>query len=273
MAVGETVCGVSEATNHTCQSLPCPDIPLTINGLDEIYCDYDDNVILVGEPADGIFSGTGIVGTTFSPSLADVGTHQINYFYAQDNCQYDTTYVVQVSNVTVSTTPTTTVLETPEAITIDAIAISGLNGEISYEWSPTESLDCSDCESVVATPIENTEYIVVATDEYGCSANSVSFINFDFNNILVIPNAFSPNGDNENDIFRVQGLNVTEIELYIYNRWGELVFEDKTTDLAQGWNGKFKDEDCEIGVYVFYAIARFIDGSEEFTKGNVTLIR
>ncbi|MGB1204560.1 MAG: gliding motility-associated C-terminal domain-containing protein [Chitinophagales bacterium] len=273
VAVGEAACGSSEATNHTCQALACPSIPLIINGLDDFYCGYDDNVVLSGEPMGGIFSGTGIAETTFSPSLAGVGTHNITYSYTQANCEYDTTYVVQVSNVMVSTTPTTTVLETSESVILDAIATSGLNGEISYEWSPAESLDCDNCESVMATPIENTEYTVVATDEYGCSANAVSFINFGFSNILVIPNAFSPNGDNKNDIFKVKGSNIAEVELHIYNRWGQLVFETKTIELAQGWNGKFKEKECEIGTYVFYVVAKFADGSEEFTKGNVTLIK
>ena len=88
-----------------------------------------------------------------------------------------------------------------------------------------------------------------------------------------MPNAFSPNADNNNDIFRTNGKNVASVSLAIYNRWGQEVYKSETTDLAQGWDGTFKGQDCEVGVYVFYAVATFTDGTEEFVKGNVTLTR
>ena len=273
VAVGEAVCGESEVATQICQTLLCPDISLNISGLNDVYCVGDENAILSGTPAGGIFSGNGVLGETFSPTLAGVGIHTITYNYAENNCQYDTTNVVSVSSMSVTTSPTTTVLETLADVELNAFGVSGLDGAISYEWSPAETLDCNDCESVIASPIETTQYNVIATDEYGCVDSSFAVINYDFNNVLTIPNAFSPNGDGNNDIFRVLGLNVAELEVQIYDRWGVQVFEYKTSDLLEGWDGKFKDSDCELGVYVYYAKVTFVDGSEEFTKGNVTLIR
>ena len=114
---------------------------------------------------------------------------------------------------------------------------------------------------------------MIATDEYGCEAESIAYIDFDYNNIVLIPNAFSPNGDGENDIFRLRGQNIIEVELYLYNRWGQQVYENISTDLDEGWDGKQSEQNCEIGTYVYYAKVRFINDTEEFFKGNVTLIR
>ena len=57
----------------------------------------------------------------------------------------------------------------------------------------------------------------------------------------------------------------------IYNRWGEKVFE--TTNIAQSWDGTYKGNALEIGVYVYYAQYSFVGGKLTMIKGNVTIVR
>ena len=88
---------------------------------------------------------------------------------------------------------------------------------------------------------------------------------------IFIPSAFTPNGDNNNDIFYVRGSNLYSIELEIYNRWGELVF--RTDDLNRGWDGSYNGREADPGVFVYHLKAICLDKQEYFTKGNLTLIR
>lgn len=90
------------------------------------------------------------------------------------------------------------------------------------------------------------------------------------------PTVFSPNGDGINDLFRLLGdiSRVTEFRLQIYNRWGQCVYA--STDVWQGWDGRFKNVDAEIGTY-YYVLQITYRGVEviksQMWKGDVTLIR
>ncbi|MBI3500519.1 MAG: gliding motility-associated C-terminal domain-containing protein [Bacteroidetes bacterium] len=87
-----------------------------------------------------------------------------------------------------------------------------------------------------------------------------------------IPNAFSPNGDGHNEIFNVRNKCIKDIDLKIFNRWGNLVFE--TTDPAQGWDGSTpKGKDGNEGVYAYQAKGHMNDGTEIDKKGTVTLMK
>ncbi|HEY6162591.1 MAG TPA: CotH kinase family protein [Bacteroidia bacterium] len=86
-----------------------------------------------------------------------------------------------------------------------------------------------------------------------------------------VPNAFSPNGDGNNDILFVLGNNVQHFELNIYNRWGQRVFT--TTNQADGWDGTFKGQKLNNGVFAYSLVYTTYDGSQHQKKGNITLIR
>ena len=90
---------------------------------------------------------------------------------------------------------------------------------------------------------------------------------------MLVPNAFSPNDDGHNDIFRIiRYLNVEELlDFKVFNRWGQLIFE--TNDLRQGWDGTFKDVPQELGVYAYVIRVLNRDGEKITKGGNVTLVR
>jgi gliding motility-associated-like protein len=88
---------------------------------------------------------------------------------------------------------------------------------------------------------------------------------------VFVPNAFTPNHDNENDVLYVRGGIVKEILFRIYNRWGEKVFE--STSLDNGWDGTFKGELLPPDVYDYYLLVECVGGLKNQLQGNVTLIR
>jgi gliding motility-associated-like protein len=89
---------------------------------------------------------------------------------------------------------------------------------------------------------------------------------------VFIPTAFSPNGDGQNDMIYIHGLeNAQSAEIVIFNRWGQQVFETK--DMAQGWDGNKGGVACPSGVYAYYLKAANSDGTTAIMSGNITLMR
>ncbi|MBK8442120.1 MAG: gliding motility-associated C-terminal domain-containing protein [Sphingobacteriales bacterium] len=89
---------------------------------------------------------------------------------------------------------------------------------------------------------------------------------------IYIPTAFSPNNDNVNDIFRaLSNYPLSEFNMMIYNRWGNLVFS--SNDISIGWNGYTATDENDMEVFVYYCNVTFDDGEKKTYKGNVTLVR
>lgn len=89
---------------------------------------------------------------------------------------------------------------------------------------------------------------------------------------LMIPNAFSPNNDGQNDIFKISNLTNEQIlEFKIFNRWGTILY--KESDNAEGWDGTYRGEAQAIGVYGYVIRIKFSNGNIETYKGTVTLVR
>lgn len=88
-----------------------------------------------------------------------------------------------------------------------------------------------------------------------------------------VPTGFTPNGDGYNDVFRPLGSSeyVSEFEMTIWNRWGQEVF--RSTDPLMGWDGKFKSQDAQTGVYAYIINYKNIYNELKMVKGNVTLTR
>ena len=86
-----------------------------------------------------------------------------------------------------------------------------------------------------------------------------------------IPSAFSPNGDGINDLFYVRSNEFCEIEIAIYNRLGNLVYETK--DMQDKWDGKFNGKTLSNQVFVYCITITWIDGEKEVFMGNLTLVR
>ncbi len=141
----------------------------------------------------------------------------------------------------------------------------------SVYWYPAAFLDCDDCLTVEASPTSTTDFVVSVKDVNGCLVADSVLVNVKPAR-LIIPNAFSPNGDGVNDVFKPLNLNLETASLSIYNRWGELLFE--TNVIGEAWDGTYKGEPVELGVYMYHLEYRFIGESYTQFKGeNVTVVR
>ncbi len=113
----------------------------------------------------------------------------------------------------------------------------------------------------------------VTIDNGGTCYNSDSVMLLYCNVPLTMPNAFTPNNDGKNDLFRpvTQVEKITTFTMLIYDRWGENIFE--THDIFQGWNGTIKGRPAPFGVYVYTLIYGNPSGITQFVKGTFTLLR
>ncbi len=89
----------------------------------------------------------------------------------------------------------------------------------------------------------------VSLNYNGCSDSACVKITTTPCSYFYIPNSFTPNNDDLNDVFKPEIVGMKEYHFLISNRWGEKIFE--TTDLTEGWNGNYLDQECPQDVYVY----------------------
>lgn len=190
-----------------------------------------------------------------------------------DGCVSTSQQAVQVSGIAASFPQDTIFIVLGQKPMLPLNAASSLGGDLTFVWTPSETLSCPDCQKPTASPSQSTNYEVLISDEFGCQLSDNVFVQLSLPNRIVFPNAFSPNGDGTNDVFRAQGFNVQSISWVVYNRWGTKVYEANTTNLNEGWDGFLDGIEQEIGVYVYSAKVVYTDGKTEQTQANVTLVR
>lgn len=141
----------------------------------------------------------------------------------------------------------------------------------TFYWVPGTGLSCDSCLNPVATPDENTWYYLHYTDIYGC--NYIDSMYIIVSPSVFIPNAFTPNGDDHNNIFQPVVRNLQTYEFWIFDRWGQIVFH--STNPAEGWNGTHNNVMCPIDVYVWkIRYSDYIEPDIYREKyGHVTLIK
>jgi gliding motility-associated-like protein len=132
-------------------------------------------------------------------------------------------------------------------------------GNMDYNWSTGAT------DSIIAVSDEGNYWVRVK--DFNCCINSDSVYIKVFK--YYIPSAFTPNGDGLNDAFKVIGLyrNI-RFKMYIYNRWGQLLFESDNIDT--GWDGTYKNSLCSADTYTWVINIDFL-GQDIITKGNVSL--
>lgn len=139
----------------------------------------------------------------------------------------------------------------------------------NYFWSGTDSLSCTTCLNPRVQPFQTTQFILFTTDIHGCQNSDTVLIRLD--GVLYIPNSFTPNGDGINDYFDIQGLDIKTYKLYIFNRWGELLFE--SDNLLNRWDGRYKGNLVLIDTYVWKVqYSDYLDNSHE-KIGHVNVLR
>ncbi|MDG2331752.1 MAG: gliding motility-associated C-terminal domain-containing protein, partial [Flavobacteriales bacterium] len=112
----------------------------------------------------------------------------------------------------------------------------------SIYWTSTDTLICPTCIDPVIFPTQTTAYILTIADANGCTSSDTVVIYLDGS--LYVPNAFTPNGDGNNDFFAIQGLEIVKFQVRIFDRWGlQLFYSDNISD---HWNGIYKGEPVQV---------------------------
>jgi len=139
---------------------------------------------------------------------------------------------------------------------------------VSFTWLPAALLLSDTGDTVVATARETTEYIVTAETEFGCITRDTVLVGVNIGPVL--PTAFTPDGDNFNDVWNLKELeNYPGCVVTVFNRWGQKLFTSE--GYRESWDGTFNGEPLPSGSY-FYVIDLNVDEVPQQT-GSVTIIR
>jgi gliding motility-associated-like protein len=184
----------------------------------------------------------------------------------------DTSNIISLTTIpipTVQVFPDTLITYGDSVVLYTDINLSSASID-SFNWYPTVNISCTDCNNPVVTPQEASQYYGVNIYSGGCTASDSALIRVIFPNNFFIPNAFTPNGDGNNDNFYIQAQSGVRVLLFqIFNRWGEKVHEG-----SYPWDGYYKGKPSPAGVYVYiFKLGLFGDEQSIFRKGSVTIIR
>jgi gliding motility-associated-like protein len=143
----------------------------------------------------------------------------------------------------------------------------------TYTWYLDNSFYIGNDYLITWTDTGTYEIKCIFTSVAGCEDTSIYFVTVVQcdETTFYIPDAFSPDDNGRNDIFIPKGLNINEFEMYIYNRWGELIYE--SSNIYNGWDGKHKGNLCQQDVYVWIIKWRDIKNRPYQKIGHVTLIQ
>jgi gliding motility-associated-like protein len=150
----------------------------------------------------------------------------------------------------------------------------------TYAWNFDDSLSTSNT-SILQNPshiYQNPGYydvVLTVASSHGCVDSVIHQVYVEPEFAIYVPNAFSPNDDSRNEVFLPQGICIDEdrYHLYIFDRWGEVIFE--SDKLSKGWDGKTKRSDAFVqqDVYIYKIIAYDLKNSKHSFTGHVTVVR
>ena len=273
-------CGVSKTTTTTVIVHPLPQIsipPQVVSACGRAFLNFS--------------GGSGNNGATYNWNFGDGGTStQTNPAHSYNQTGVYTVSVTVTSAFGCSSSAhgvcTITVFPQPEA---SFSSDPGLETSIihpnfhffdecknanSWEWDFGDGK-----KSLLQNPYHSYEKIgvytvkLIARNDGGCVDSIAKTIEVKPEFTFYLPNTFTPNGDQINDIFTGKGMEIIEFEMSIFDRWGEEIF--KTDDLAKGWGGTAKGGDAiaQEGVYVYQIKLRDFEKRVHNYVGHVNLVR
>lgn len=247
----------SDSVNVTFDSL----VEVSLEPLPDV-CAGNGLVGLEGKPAGGIYSGPGVVNDTFDPESVGAGVYEISYSIAAGaGCVEGTA----TQSIRVQAPPKPFLPQHISKTTDLPVVLNGdVGGQYNYQWDPSAGLNSSAIAAPLANPDTTTTYTVKVTDAMGCWSEST--VRVVVGKKLLIPDAFSPNGDGINDEWLLFGREkFPEMQVFVYDRWGSTVFYSNGYQVP--WDGRYKGQKVPAGIYP-YKIA----GKEGKWHGTVTVL-
>ncbi len=224
----------------------------------------DDKTVCSGDTIDIVYHSDSIVSYFWSTGDTDTvttastpGYYTLTVTNAGGCSATDSIYVNAIPSPEVDLGPDTTIFS-DQIYLLDA----GNQGA-QYIWSTGDTVQ------TITVNSEGDYWVSVSQN--GCTGYDTVSVFIYPDCILAVPNAFSPNGDGHNDILYARGEGFVEMELMIFNRLGELVFQTK--DNSIGWDGTYKGKPQPVDAYAYILKGLCVSGRSVMKKGNITLLR
>jgi gliding motility-associated-like protein len=264
---------LSDITNKTVTIYQHPEI--TISGTsqacrndDAIFSSFNANAAVPLQQTYWNF-GDGNTDASFatSHSYADTGTYTIRaYSLAQNGCPSDTLSQNIIIYGTYANAGNDTIIAVGQPLQIQA------TGGKYYSWSPSFGLSSASISNPVAILSNDITYIVTVSSNAGCPTSDSIKIKVYKGPTFYVPNAFTPNGDGKNDVFKFTAAGMIEIHFFkVFNRYGQMVYA--STNAKQGWDGKVNGKLQTTDTYIWIIEGKDYTGKEIKQQGTVTLLR
>lgn len=268
--------GCTYEQNITIEAIPKPNIEKEILDI-SCFGEKDGSIALFSD----VPVTYQIAGQTFKENEGgyyNLAAAEYELFMQDKNgCAYQETFSILE--------PDPMVVELPESITINLgesvklepnIIASSL---VNYEWDKELAISCLDCQEPTVNPLKSTKYILTIYDDNNCESQAEVWVKINTDKGIYLPNVFSPNEDGRNDKFTILGTDspVDKVDYFkVFDRWGTLLYEANNfqpNDESYGWDGTYRGQTMDNGVYLYFAVVKFIDGSEVQVQGDVTLAK
>jgi gliding motility-associated-like protein len=223
-------------------------------------------------------SPTGNTSTQQNPGhiYLSAGTYNVTLIVTNAGGCSDT--IVTTGAVVVTAQPVANVAAAPETVsevypevTFTDLATGGTDCVFYFgDGDSTTNCNFGSLSHVYPGPgVYQATYIVTNSD--GCSDTMYITITVEEQTTLYVPNAFTPNSSGNNDQFFAYGTNVTDFQMYVFDRWGNLIYS--SNDITKGWDGTYKNNPCQQDVYVWRVIWTDAQNKKHKMLGHVSLIR
>ena len=285
-----TASNVGNCTNSDTISIDVYPLPTdSIIGGPFVICDMTDITFTAttlngGVNFDWYFQGWG--SSTGNPVT-------VNYSYPGGPFDVNLTVTSAFGCINTTTYPNyVTVLQSPDAhvsVTPDMTTIlypivvgdpSGTIGATSWYWNFGDPFSGNSNYSTLENPLPHdySEPGIYAVTLYvenslGCKDSAVAYVTIDDIFALYVPNAFTPNENGLNDVFKAagRGIDLTTFKMRIFNRWGTEIW--MSADLYEGWDGRIHGDESPQGVYVYVVTLRDLNHLQHTYRGSFTLYR
>lgn len=234
-------------------------------------CDSIFNVVQINIPNAAVVQNISLAGcdsVTYNGMKYGVSTFVKDTLRSAAGCDS------LIRNATITITPFKLKLTgTPNPANYGSIVNFEVTSTSSFNvlgWLPLSSFPVQNTTRNNLLADSNLNVLVVAQSALGCIDTARLLLQINAAKDFFIPNAFSPNNDNSNDLFKVYGTSISEVNMKIFNQYGEMVFEANDN---KGWDGMWKGKQQPVGVYSYLITVRMVGSQSFMKKGMFNLIR
>jgi gliding motility-associated-like protein len=264
-------CGNSQSDTVRITQAPSPSFDL---GSDIITCG-NASVPLTYTSSEPFTSfswtpATNLSCTTCPNPTAHIGTQEVTFHvvaFTATGCIAEDSVAIKIDP---NTLPNVDIFATdPVCLNNGSILIQnkpGTSGVLSTDFNHTGF----STETSYSNLSDGTYSLSIQNLQNGCILDTTITFEVDIENLLYIPNSFTPNGDLVNNLWKIEGVCIGEIDCRIYNRWGEEVGVLKSTNDA--WDGKYNGLDVPDGIYTYTIIVTYSNEKIEFKSGFIAVI-